>query len=142
MLKFLFSLLFLIIGIGNSLSTDILVYTYDNAGNRLIREKSVSSNAVKSRNVKDSLQLNSNIMMFDTKIIVSPNPTIGKFSVEIISNIDLNPIISIYSLSGNLIYNTENQMRADFDLSGYISGIYIVSVDFNGEKRIFKIIKK
>ncbi|MBO5456994.1 MAG: T9SS type A sorting domain-containing protein [Muribaculaceae bacterium] len=141
MLKILSLSLFLMSGISASFSTDVIVYTYDNAGNRLAREVSVTPVNVSSRSMKDSTHIESKFQILDNRIVVSPNPTDGKFSVEILSDTKTN-IISVHSIYGTLIHRVLNQNIADFDLSGHVSGIYIVTVEINGEKQVIKIIKK
>ncbi len=140
--KTLFSVLCLLIGI-RSFATDIVVYSYDNAGNRIVKDVVVSYDDTKSRNIEDSIFQRSILQLIEQpQIFVSPNPTQGKCCVKISTTANINPIISVYTISGSLIYRVEDEIIAEFDLSGYASGIYVVSIEINGEKRAIKVIKR
>ena len=66
---------------------------------------------------------------------VYPNPTKGTFKIEGVNN----AMISVYTISGVMIYRFENSNGQTVDLSKHTNGIYIVRIeqnDFVSTKRI------
>ncbi|MBK9637558.1 MAG: T9SS type A sorting domain-containing protein [Bacteroidetes bacterium] len=66
----------------------------------------------------------------DANILISPNPTNGKFQIEI-SGIDLvNPSnLEIYNMQGELIFKTSiSSLKSYLDLGSPAKGIYLVKI--------------
>ena len=88
-----------------SLADTSVVYTYDQAGNRITREVVYlkSAKADRSQPVDHQYQLG------DTKITISPNPNGGKFTLKVAGITGTTKMkIYLYSISGTLIYEKQN----------------------------------
>jgi photosystem II stability/assembly factor-like uncharacterized protein len=74
-------------------------------------------------------------------IKIFPNPTNGRFTIEIENNNKIKDI-SIIDLSGRIIYNDlfSNENSKEIDLSEFAKGIYILQLNLENEKLTSKII--
>ena len=122
-----------------SLADTSVVYTYDQAGNRITREvvylKSVK--AVGSEPVVHQDQLG------DTKITISPNPNGGKFTLKVTGIAGkINMKIYLYSISGALIYENQNpEMSTEIDISNRPNGMYVLSLIIENKRKTWSIIR-
>ena len=116
-------------------------YTYDAAGRRIERNIIVLNSA-------NTDALNKNAVFTDSlenqKVIIYPNPTKGELKVEIQGNRkDIKITINLYSLTGKLL-QTQNPTSNTFslDLSGYVTGTYILKIRLGDKVSDWKIIKE
>lgn len=120
-------------------------YLYDLAGNRISRKIIELNNIsqVKS-NYPNSKPSSVTERVGNMNITVYPNPTYGDLSVKI-SGADLpeNTTITVYSAVGNiLLHFIMPEDIANFDMSKYPSGWYLLRVVAGDNHAEFKIIKK
>jgi hypothetical protein len=73
-----------------------------------------------------------------SELIIYPNPTIGPVNLSLSQMLTKGALISIYNLSGTLIYQSLiTEKDNSIDLSGFPAGIYI----FNMDQKKYKLIK-
>lgn len=115
-------------------------FNYDNSGNRIRRE----SKLLKGNQGLKSDKLASTNLNKNSDISISTDDEQTKLFVSIKKNSSsVYPTISLYSLQGNLLAtNTPNNGTAVFDIAGLATGVYLVSVESNGTKSIYKFTKK
>ena len=72
---------------------------------------------------------------------IYPNPTLNYISIK---NLDFNSLITIYNLTGQLVYSetNANNKNKTIDLSGLNSGIYLLNISNNNNSYTYRIIKK
>ena len=80
-------------------------------------------------------------------IVIYPNPTNGVFEIGIDNVLDKSLNISIYTITGQIIYNTlsnpsENTLNTTIDIGTMPSGIYFVKVIIDEQEYTQRIIKK
>jgi subtilisin-like proprotein convertase family protein len=75
---------------------------------------------------------------------IFPNPTTGGFTIEMGETFGSNKTsVSIYNLVGELILTNENVLnQAEFNISEYPNGIYVVLIRNNENTEIRKLIKQ
>ena len=83
----------------------------------------------------------------DREIVIFPNPTNGVFNIGLDDVLNKNLDISIYSITGQTIYNvkptsSEEKMNTTIDISTMPSGIYFVKVIIDDNEYSQRIIKK
>ena len=117
-----------------------VTYTYDAAGNRIMREPKTEVINKAMRSLPD--QVTTQSMFGEIQVRFSPNPTDGPLRVTVNTDNENVGVIQIYSTSGMLLQQISGKSQADFDLSGQQAGIYLLLVDINGENQVYKIIKK
>lgn len=118
-------------------------YTYDNAGNRLTRQKEI---VVQTRGALSDEEEPSvyEEELSETKVTIYPNPTRGMLKVDI-SGVEKfeNARISLYDLTGKLLQQWAGISQSnEIDLSERTSGMYIMQVAYNGKISSWKIIKE
>lgn len=118
-------------------------YTYDNAGNRLTRQKEI---VVQTRGALSDEEepLVYEEELSETKVTIYPNPTRGMLKVDI-SGVEKfeNARISLYDLTGKLLQQWAGISQSnEIDLSERTSGMYIMQVAYNGKISSWKIIKE
>ncbi len=74
-------------------------------------------------------------------INIFPNPSTGKFTIEIENNYSVTDV-SVIDLSGRIIYNElfNNDNSKEIDLSGFAKGMYILQLNVDNEKLTTKIL--
>lgn len=119
-------------------SADTVSYGYDQAGNRISREIIV----LKSTKVDQPIKYQDHLGK--TKITISPNPNGGQFKLSVTgTNTKTNMKISLYNLSGELIYkNFLPKHSTEIDISNQPNGIYILYLVIGNKKKTWKIIKE
>jgi hypothetical protein len=76
-----------------------------------------------------------------SEIGIYPNPVSSKATVVTVGEILLRSV-QVYDLSGRMVGDVKaNNNRAEFDLSGYNNGVYMVMVQTNEGTKIHKIFK-
>lgn len=118
-------------------------YTYDNAGNRLTRQKEI---VVQTRGALSDEEEPSvyEEELSETKVTIYPNPTRGMLKVDI-SGVEKfeNARISLYDLTGKLLQQWAGISQSnEIDLSERTPGMYIMQVAYNGKMSSWKIIKE
>lgn len=132
-----------------------VTFTYDDTGNRLTRSLSIhkiSENI--SSSINDSTTVfdkeftisneNTNVTINDLLINVTPNPTLGKFKVDVSNNAQNTKVdIYLHSIQGQYIFNKNNaDIRTNIDISNHEKGIYILTVVVDGRCESWRIIKQ
>ena len=117
-------------------------YTYDNAGNRLTRQKEI---VVQTRGALSDEEEPSvyEEELSETKVTIYPNPTRGMLKIDI-SGVEKfeNARISLY-LTGKLLQQWAGISQSNaIDLSERTPGMYIMQVVYNGKISSWKIIKE
>lgn len=135
--------LFAILASIDAYAQNRIVYTYDNAGNRLTRQKEI---VIQTRGVSDGEEEPSiyEEEIVETKITIYPNPTKGMLRVDI-SGVERfeNAQISLYSLTGNLLQQWADASQSNaIDLSSQAQGMYILQIAIDGKVSNWKIIKE
>ena len=118
-------------------------YTYDNAGNRLTRQKEI---VVQTRGALSDEEEPSvyEEELSETKVTIYPNPTRGMLKVDI-SGVEKfeNARISLYDLTGKLLQQWAGISQSnEIDLSERTPGMYIMQIVYNGNASSWKIIKE
>ena len=118
-------------------------YTYDNAGNRLPRQKEI---VVQTRGALSDEEEPSvyEEELSETKVTIYPNPTRGMLKIDI-SGVEKfeNARISLYDLTGKLLQQWAGISQSnEIDLSERTPGMYIMQVAYNGKISSWKIIKE
>ena len=118
-------------------------YTYDNAGNRLTRQKEI---VVQTRGALSDEEEPSvyEEELSETKVTIYPNPTRGMLKIDI-SGVEKfeNARISLYGLTGKLLQQWAGISQSnEIDLSERTPGMYIMQVAYNGKISSWKIIKE
>lgn len=118
-------------------------YTYDNAGNRLTRQKEI---VVQTRGALSDEEEPSvyEEELSETKVTIYPNPTRGMLKIDI-SGVEKfeNARISLYDLTGKLLQQLAGISQSnEIDLSERTPGMYIMQVAYNGKISSWKIIKE
>ena len=132
---------------GISITNRKISYSNDNSGNRTIRFNvpttllKAGATDEKETVVTEKISLND----FKAGIRIYPNPTEGRFVVEIINVPDkISGEMYLYDTQGGLLKkeNILSEKRIDFDLSRYAAGIYVLNIRLGEEISTWKIIKK
>lgn len=124
-----------------------ILYTYDNAGNRIKREYFCNNSGRMANEplitaVKDSTataaQPETSFQVVDA---LFPNPTTGTFYIRFGKALD-NAIIHIIDNNGKLIQQSKaSGTQVTFDLSSMASGVYFVRINDGGNVILKKVIK-
>ena len=81
--------------------------------------------------------------MYEKTVHIIPNPNYGKFMVNLQDYNIADTQISIYSLSGQMIYNSKvDDDIINIDLSNHSKGIYFIKINTNNEVVSDKIMIK
>lgn len=129
-------------------------YGYDEAGNRISRQKEIVMSAKAKGFVPDSAPEDEadawstptqhEEMVADMKIIIYPNPTRGMLRVEISgAEVPLGAQIDLYSTLGSLVGQWKNISNDNtVDITSHLPGIYIMRIALD-KRRVstWKIIK-
>ncbi|MDR1730418.1 MAG: T9SS type A sorting domain-containing protein [Prevotellaceae bacterium] len=139
-------------GMALSVSSQRVEYTYDNAGNRLTRTiilpSTLRSAAVAVDEEPEEEPLPQQKVYSDhlnqTDILIYPNPTKGLLRVKISGNAENKPVgLQVYDASGRVLLQESNAGSSTIlDLSNQPSGIYMLRLVSDREKKEWKIIKE
>lgn len=135
---------FLMLLLSSSLAVNAqqsMSFSYDDAGNRISRVMVLAKSSAKSNQTVSSQSL------FDEvggkQVQISPNTSSGHVLVEMLGKSDCAVNLSVYNASGMQVYSHPLQNgRLDVDLSNNPSGIYILTIEVDGERQSWKIVKK
>jgi hypothetical protein len=122
-----------------------IVYSYDAAGNRILRKyvtATLTRSAIASPEQLDSTNVEAGIG--EQKVTIYPNPTHGVIVVGI-SNYDpsLSTQFTLFTPDGKKIKTFSAQgERTSVEMSSYPSGWYLLRVDLGDNHMEFKIIKE
>ncbi len=124
-------------------SSKLIVFSYDNSGNQIMRQFVENFSPIQDKNEpQQELPLSE---LFEKAIIVYPNPTRGLFYIEWEKEIS-NYIFQVRVLSASAVLqllevkNSENKLSIDLTLSQ--SGIYFVQFIFTDQSIVSKKIIK
>ncbi len=124
-------------------------FGYDDAGNRESRtltiEKITEANdSGQTQESDDSFDIFKSVTIDDVKVIVSPNPNEGRFSIRFINLTEgIQPRVLLHSMSGKPVFENENQQSLiNVDVSDRENGTYILTIIINGKKEAWKVIKQ
>jgi len=115
-------------------------FTYDAAGNRTGRDIVV----LKETKIADTSLFNKKALIDKVKVIISPNPNGGVFSIKL-ANYKNSELVTIFlhDLSGKQIFKKENCTSfTSVDISTRENGMYILSIIIGNEKKTWKVIKE
>lgn len=122
-------------------------YDYDAAGNRILRTTiELRSTTVHFDNavgfVSDSYQSPYyEEIIGNTGIKVFPNPTHGLVTLQFEQPVK-NGLYQLFNLSGKQLSEGSIATSTTLDLSGYPTGVYMLTITLNDEKETWKIIKR
>ncbi|MFM2157049.1 MAG: hypothetical protein RL516_1798 [Bacteroidota bacterium] len=87
-----------------------------------------------------SIQTYNEIREEDIKLF--PNPTSGQFNVELYNSLQTIENLSIYNISGQIIYNSENinKNTISINLQKVQSGVYIIKLKINNNYHFKKLV--
>ena len=143
---------FFVLTVYSQATDNTIVYSYDNAGNRIKREillvvenriASVKTDTTKSNLSKPKQEIiNDKIAGFD--ITIYPNPTEGRLSLNVSNLPQSNDnAVKVYDLFGKQLYNELiGSETTELDLSMQPAGSYIMRVIIADKTAVWKIIKK
>jgi len=82
---------------------------------------------------------------FDETFQIFPNPSFGKFNISHTLEYDLDCVLKIYSLNGELVYNSNDiklssQESLSIDISNKENGVYLLEIESDNKKAIKKFI--
>lgn len=119
-----------------------VVYSYDAAGNRIERSLANGPNPAPSRTNSDNNVSNASDRT-QRSFSVGPNPTKGLLAVKHSRWDDSDECrLQLTTLSGQvLIEQSMTSAEATLNLHAYPNDYYLLSVELNGEKKTYKIIK-
>lgn len=120
----------------------VVEFEYDDAGNRKTRR--VIELPPPNSPLIDSTILNYSDFFGETEIQIFPNPNGGQFKVVISNEKDMpETSISLYSLSGNMIYHQKKASHTtNVDIRKREKGTYILMIKMDGKPKTWKIIKQ
>ena len=139
-------------------------FSYDQAGNRIIRERIFLNKKLKTSGDTDTAYADiPNEEMLTNKelaedeenssfeaalggiqVSIFPNPVESKLSVRI-EHLDKTSIsmLSLLNISGKLLYKKETLLQTeDLDFSNYAKGAYILRIAINGTQKEWTVIKQ
>lgn len=135
-----------------------VIFEYDDAGNRTERniivlapESTPNDSTLKTGELSglpQSPEQTASTAITETigrtAVQIYPNPTGGKFTVEIIASGEATAtVLQLLSLSGEKIIDLKNPgRRTEVDLTGSPAGAYILSITIGGKTRTWKVIKQ
>lgn len=119
-------------------SANIVVFSYDQAGNRVKRE-------INAPLAQKRITGNSNSDMLESEFVtIGPNPTTGVVKVEI-SNFEAgdNGRISVYTTSGQHIGSVKIvSPTTEINIGSHAAGVYVVTVETDKANARSMIVKK
>lgn len=129
----------------NSVRADRIVYSYDNSGNRTLRQKEI---VYRTRSVVDGESQEqeeySDTLSFYNKVTIYPNPTEGLLKIDVTGmECVSSSSLSVFNQSGQLLMNIRPLSGSnEIDLTGYPSAVYYFIIALDDKTSTWKIIKK
>ena len=128
-----------------SVRADRIVYSYDNSGNRILRQKEIvyRTRSVVDGESEDPEEYSDTLSVYN-KVTVYPNPTEGLLKIDITGMERVGrSSLSAYSQSGQLLMNVSPLSDSnEIDLTGYPSAVYYFIIVLDDKTSTWKIIKK
>ena len=120
---------------------DRILYTYDASGNRTYSNKEILLRGDGLDQDNDRRPRHQDLSMH--RVTIHPNPTEGRFSVEITGDGALEGAsITIYGATGSIVYYDDDVDAVnDIDITPCTNGIYLLIIRVDGETSSWKIIK-
>lgn len=118
-------------------------FIYDNAGNRLTRQKEIVVQTRGTLSDEDSASTYEERFM-ESKVTIYPNPTRGMLKVDIsgVETFD-DAGIALYDITGKQLQQWTGITPSNtLDISECSPGIYIIQIAYNGNVSSWKIIKE
>lgn len=125
------------------LFADRITYNYDDAGNRISRQKeividtrfSITENPISEKSYEDSLST--------AKIVIYPNPTYGQLRIDIIGCSSFEgSFISLLNLSGQQLKKWDELSESvTIDITEYKPATYLLKISVAESVSTWKIIK-
>lgn len=126
---------------------------YDKSGNRILRQVIFIPGIIQSTGQQsDSLNtyklatiiLTDSIVRDDIVVNIYPNPTLGKFKLDLENYEESDNIqYSLHTLTGQVITKgVVNTKETQFDLQTYENGPYLFRLIINGKSNSWRIIKR
>ena len=146
-------------------SSSEIHFTYDLAGNRIIRERIFLDAVLKTSgdstdttyaDIPNEEMLTNKELAEDeenspfeatlggAQVSIFPNPVESKLTVRI-ENMDeaSTSVLSLYDISGRLLYKKERlQQTGEVDFSKYVQGAYILRIVIDGKQKEWTVIKE
>lgn len=138
-------LLFTMTVFGFGLNAQDIQFEYDDAGNCIVKYKTVVLPSYVKGNKKDTTKiLPQSEIISDREVVIYPNPTKGALKIEIKGKTPEKPIQYLLTdLSGKIVTQAESQeMYFVFDMASFPSGIYLLRVRIDDKWSKWKIIKE
>lgn len=132
---------FMLCAFTNTVNADRIQYTYDASGNRVQAERQILLRETGADSDNDSRPLRHEIN--NHSITICPNPTEGRFSVEI-TGFELveKSSITIYNMTGSIVYfNSQPDALNEIDLTICPRGMYLMVIRLDAGTSSWKIIK-
>ncbi len=119
-------------------------YTYDNAGNRISRMIVLTSPSIQKAQSPDMEEEPYTDFINERQIKIFPNPTKGILAVEVTGTENNTEAgLMLFSMQGELIISkTLEGIRTELNLTGQPAGTYLMQINIENEKTVWKIIKE
>lgn len=118
--------------------TESIQYTYDNAGNRIKRERVLIINPVPMRKAAPEVQ-----KMDEKVVLVYPNPTRGEFKIEMELAEKDEVSAVLFDNQGKMLKSIDiKHSTTEVSIHNMPEGIYFLKVLYNDEVYEWKIIKQ
>lgn len=123
-------------------SQTVLTYRYDSSGNRIKREIVMESRSIEDG--RQNLEQEFVERLSEKDIKIYPNPTQGLLKIEIRGKgNDDTCRLTLHNSSSVQIYETLVEgASTEIDIRNNPNGIYLLSIELNGESSVWKIIKR
>jgi len=143
-LLFSFLLFLSIPAVAQQQAQRMVSYTYDNAGNRIVRKIVILETAFSNGQKGEKTPAPTEEKLGDRTLKIYPNPTKGALAVEISGGNEKDEIqIQLFNAQGVQLQNTKSPVgKTPMDMTAYPSGWYILRVMDGERKTEFKIIKQ
>ena len=130
----------------NSYHIEVNGTEHDVRGNNFTAALRTGINNIKVSTDKNCQGLVEKQVFLSEEIQYYPNPTIKDVNVHV-SGKDKRVLVSVYSIKGELIYSREQEIKdfsrlTEIDLASQITGTYVVVMESETVKKVFKIVKE
>ena len=130
----------------NSYHIEVNGTEHDVRGNNFTAALRTGINNIKVSTDKNCQGLVEKQVFLSEEIQYYPNPTIKDVNVHV-SGKDKRVLVSVYSIKGELIYSREQKIKdfsrlTEIDLASQITGTYVVVMESETVRKVFKIVKE
>jgi len=130
----------------NSYHIEVNGTEHDVRGNNFTAALRTGINNIKVSTDKNCQGLVEKQVFLSEEIQYYPNPTIKDVNVHV-SGKDKRVLVSVYSIKGELIYSREQEIKdfsrlTEIDLASQITGTYVVVMESETVRKVFKIVKE